>query len=445
MLRSAGIDIGHTQTRIISVGQFWGSAQKCQEVPASGAVIANVPSDRLTFRTMSVPSAGRDIQGRTIGEELAYSLPFSLEETSWDWIEKEENASVFVTMTSSVADIREKAGAKAALDAEPLSFLRACLEENLDEALVFDFGATKTTICAIKNKALEWIRVSFKGGDSLTSSIAAEREISLEEAEAIKIEQGMLEPQCGQWLDSIIKASLLPQPVPYNQIIITGGGSKMIGLKEMMSDLLGAPVSLFSLPEGLDPHTDAAAYGAALAAKPGRPRVRLCPQETQATPLKKAYIIWFIILLIAATADIEIRHASQARFLEQQEAVIAEAVEEQAPALAETNPSKIAEELNKQVEAAHQADLQSPEMLMKTLAGLAKPLRTLQGMEIRAFEYKSDNGTSILIKGQSDSAQQSEEFRSSLSDIIDDAELIENRASAQGRTSFSIEGKLHQE
>lgn len=439
MLRATGVDLGSTGTRRVSVGILFGAPRA--DGAASGPVIANVPSDGLTFRRLNLPPAGREVRSRVVREELSYSLPFPLEDAAWDWAETDDVASVLVAPRDRLDAVRRQVGDRAALDGEPLSYLRAARAAGIEDALVLDFGASRTTLCAMKDSSLEWVRVFFRGGASLTRRIANARKIDEAAAEDLKCRQGMDLQECRDWLGSMVEEALLPRPLPFEDVLICGGGAQMPGLQAELASRLGHPVELFPVPAPLSTYRDVAAYGAALAGKPGRPRVQLRPPVRQASVLRPIYAVWLIGLLAVATMDLEIRHTTLAERNDKQMALLKAAVQQQAPALASTPPDELASVLSKQVEAARQAELQSPALLLSTLGRLAQPLRTLQGLEIRALTL--EEGV-LSVEGQAASAQQTETFRSELTSIMDDVELVENRAGTGGQTRFKLEGRMRQ-
>lgn len=439
MLRATGMDLGSTGTRRVSVGVLWGGART--DGAASGPLIANVPSDMLTFRRLNLPPAGREVRARVVREELTYSLPFPLEEAAWDWTDSDDVASVLVAPRDRLEELRREVGDRAALDGEPLSYLRAARAGGVDDALVFDFGASRTTMCALKDGALDWVRVSFRGGAALTRRLAAARGLAEEAAEELKQQQGMQLPECREWLGSLVDEALLPRPLPFETVLVCGGGARMPGLREELAARFGQPVELFPVPEPLSPYRDVAAYGAALAARPGRPRIQLRPPVRPVEGLRPVYVLWVLGLLAAGTVDLEVRHATLARRDAEQVALLQAAVKQQAPGLAQTPPEQLATVLSRQVEAARQARLQSPALLLDTMGGLGQPLRSLQGLEIRAMTY--EDGT-LTVEGQATSVQQAEKFRGEVGSLLDEVELVENRAGAGGLTRFQLEGKVRE-
>jgi len=442
MFRATGLDLAATGNRFVSVGLPWGSARpEGHRPPGRGPLVANVPSDLLTFRRLNVPPAGLEIRSRVVREELSCSLPFPLEEAVWDWTDGEDVASVLVAMRSHLEEVRGRSGDRARLDGEPLSYLRAARACGFEDALVLDFGASRTTMCAVKDGALEWVRVSFRGGNALDGRLAAARNLTPETAESLKKERGLELSECQEWLATLLEEALLPRPVPFEALLVCGGGAQMPGLREALADRLGLPAMPFPVPASLSPFRDVAAWGAALAARPGRPRIRLQPATRPETALRPWSMIWLVALLLVASVDLEVRHATLARRTAQQAEVLQVAVRQHAPDLARLPNEELLATLSRRVEAAREAARRSPVLLLTTLGRLAGPLQEQPGMEIRAVGF--EEGV-LTLEGQAGSAQQAEAFRSSLGAVLDKPELVENRAGAGGQTRFRLEGQVRE-
>ena len=448
MLRATGIDIGSAGTRWVSVGQFWGSTQKETGMPLSGTVIANLGADKLTFRRMSVPHVGRDIQAQVVREELSISLPFSLEQAAWNWLENDEMASVVVAFNDDIVALRQAAGEHVTIDAEPFSFLRALLEAKQTEALIFDFGASHTTVCGIKDRALEWIKVSLRGGRDLTKRLAQAHKFTEEEAEQHKCSIGCEDPACSGWLREIVDSLALSSRPAFTNVFICGGGAALPGIKEKLQEYCGREVKLFPLPENLSAYSDVPAYGAALAGEARRPKVELCPPVQKSTSLPLIYIFWLALLLTMGTVDLEMRHNTLAKLQQQHQTVISEAIQKEAPELAGLKFSEIPDEVEKRLTRAQQISLSSPDNYTATLAAIDKAMAPLTNMEVRTIEFKPDNSgknTIVVLIGLAESTQQVEEFRSSCDKVLTQAELIDSRAGANNTTRFTIEGQLRQQ
>ena len=445
MFRAAGLDFGHTETRAISVGLLWGAPIKLDSYTGFKSPIVSMPSDELTIRTLNVPDSGREIQGNVIREELRLSLPFSIDEASWDWIVKEDSATVAITLNSQLAEFKEqhKLPEESIIDAEPFAYLRLCHEAKVDEALVFDFGASKTTVCAIKEGTIYWVKVSFRGGRSLTKEISLEKKLGDQEAETLKLTVGTEEPKCQQWLQDIVATSLLSAPVPFDKVFICGGGAQMKGLPEELSSLLGQAVEPMPMPSGLSPYTDAVAYGMALANKPGVPGVQLVHIVEEEPTIPWKYAVWLLILLSLATLNLEIHNYTAHKSLDQQKTVYQEAAAQVLPDLAKQDPEDYQSTLNKLTETNIANKRSSPEYILELMAQMARPLSKQPNLEIRKMDFAAEKEVpTMTLQGQARSVQQVEEFRQGIEGILQKPEILENKKGRQDVVSFSIEGEV---
>lgn len=444
MLRVTGIDYGQSETRAISLGLWWGAPRRLTPStgPVPGALVA-MPSSELTIRTLNVPESSREVQQNVIREELALSLPFPLEEVSWDWIESEGNATVIVVPNASLARLEERAGPEATIEAAPLSLLRLVLSQGVKEALVFDCGATQTTVCAVKDGSLSWVKVSFRGGRSLTQAISRHYELGEEEAERRKWERGLEEPLCRQWLDSILEASLLSKPLPWERIFICGGAAQMRGLRSHLEESLGVPVQPFELPGDLHPYQEALAYGTALAGLSKYPHIQLVERVEEGDALPWKYALGLGVLLLLGSVNLELHHFTAQRSVTQQIEVYQQAVGKELPALAKSDPETFQSELNKRASANWHNQRCAPEYLLETMARLARPLSKQPQLEVRRLELEAEGEVPRLtIGGQAGSVRQVEEFRQGAQGILLNPQLVENKPGRQNMVTFTLEGDL---
>jgi type IV pilus assembly protein PilM len=140
-----------------------------------------------------------------------------------------------------------------------------CLEAK-DERIVaiVDMGADKTTVAVVWEEKLSFMRAITQGGRNITHLLAKEREISFEEAEELKKEEGLT-----AFVESgiIIKRALEPlfaeiertfisfqahSGKEVDEIVLTGGASKLPGLTQHLSHELDVEVSTYCLAGGIE-------------------------------------------------------------------------------------------------------------------------------------------------------------------------------------------------
>ncbi len=440
MLRKTGLDVGTTGTRQVSVGLLWGAAREVDGDPPARAN-ASVPSDLCTFRRLSVPPAGREVRRRVLREELSFSLPFPLEEAAWDWTEQGGQAWVVVAPLDRLERLRRDVGDQASLDAEPLTYLRAALAAGVQSALVIDLGASRTTFCGIQDGQLEWVRVLMRGGISLTALLASKRNLTHTDAEKQKRERGLELAECRQMVDELLEEAFLPAPLPYEHVLLCGGGAAMAGLNSLLKAKLGVEPQLFPLPDSLSPYEHVPAYGAALAVRPNQPRVRLQEPRVSArsspVTLGRAWIA-ACVLLALLVADLETRH----RLLLGQRTQARQAFATTMRGLGtnpKDNPEQQITQLQARLTTARKDRQLSPEALAEVVASLKEPL----GSQALLRRIQLDSGK-FQLEGQADSIQAADEVRQNLSKVFEAVEMPRTENLSSGKVRFMIEGKVRE-
>ncbi|KAB1658848.1 type IV pilus assembly protein PilM [Pseudoclavibacter sp. CFCC 11306] len=125
--------------------------------------------------------------------------------------------------------------------------------------LIIDFGADTTQIVAIDGELPAFVRIIPAGGHSITQAVAAVHNIDLAEAEELKMSTGYLggeartdeEQAITTATDRVIDS--IEDTVAYfrntdrlhdiGQVIVTGGGSQLVGLRTALTGRLGLPLA----------------------------------------------------------------------------------------------------------------------------------------------------------------------------------------------------------
>ncbi|RLJ70802.1 cell division protein FtsA-like protein [Hydrogenivirga caldilitoris] len=116
------------------------------------------------------------------------------------------------------------------IEPEIFSLARVPRALSLDDCYVLDLGRKKTTLVRVSEGQLQSYRVILKGGDYITQYLAQREGVSFEEAERIKLSEGLKNSNVRDALEKIIAS--LGRDIK-GTILMSGGGSRMLGLREL--------------------------------------------------------------------------------------------------------------------------------------------------------------------------------------------------------------------
>lgn len=428
------------------MGMFWGAPMVGE---GGGRQTAVVPADVLTYRKVPLPPASRAVCRRVVQEELAYSLPFPIEHSSWDFSGRAgSQALVVVAPQERLSGIQRLAGNGTTLDAEPLAYLRAAIFCGVHNALIIDLGATKTTLCAVVEQQIEWVRVMMRGGRQVTSRLAEENGITQEQAEDLKRKKGCELGVCQNFVAELLEEAMINKTTNFEQVLLCGGGAAMSGLKAFLSLRLGIEPQTFPLPPPLSPYQHVSAFGAALAERPGQPRVRLVVGITESPtiggvdPWIFLGVAWAIALLLGIF-DIETRMGTLRRRQAQAKIELVQTLQPWVPGIEKERDTltgaAMVDKLKASVEARKTQRQQSIRFIADTFARIATALRENPKAEVRNFAYEEGK---VTISGEVSSPQQAEAFRERLSKIFPDLQPTSTRAGTSGRYNYQFEGRM---
>ncbi|MCX6717694.1 MAG: type IV pilus assembly protein PilM [Candidatus Taylorbacteria bacterium] len=158
-------------------------------------------------------------------------------------------------------DIQKMTGLNISFsEIEIFSNIRAILEPSLNPQMIMDFGAGSTKMFIVERGILRSSHVINRGSQDITLSISKSLGISFDEAEKIKRKQGILD-QAGSdknvvGVSSITLDYILAEAgrvvMSYykksgkkiSKIVLTGGGSLLLGLKEKAQNSFETPVEI---------------------------------------------------------------------------------------------------------------------------------------------------------------------------------------------------------
>ena len=442
MLHSVGIDRGRDGDREVSVNIFSGTPVMGMATPTLGQYVA-LPSSGLTFRRLFLPRASKTVRQQVITEELSYSLPFPLQEAHYGAVESGEEAWVTVAADSVVQPMRDLYP-KAQLEAEPLCYLRAAKAAGINQALVVDFGASKTVFCGIENGQVGTVRVMLRGGEALTEQLANELELGKDEAELRKREEGTELPTVRRFFQELVEEALLPPPLPYRRVLICGGGSATHGLLRLLGAVWGSDVDVepFPLPGLLMPTDHVVAYGAALAGKPNA--VRLQMQHTFAHAaggggsLSVAPLVLTALLMGLMVTGLETRLAGARGKADRLRETLSQAVRPVLDEQAKVSEKDLVKTLRAKLAEQRSSSKSSPAKLMNTLGKTSNSVTAKKDAKLTSIIFEDDK---LKLEGRTRDLAQSEDIRKSLETILQKVEQVKSRPLSNGFL-FQIEGEL---
>ena len=443
MLHSLGIDRGRTGDREISVNFFSGAPQMGMSTPVIGQYVS-LPSSGLTFRKLFLPRAAKNVRQQVITEELSYSLPFPLTEAHYGAVESGEEAWVTVAADSVVQPIKALYP-KAHLEAEPLCYLRAAKAAGISQTLVVDFGASKTVFCGIENGQVGTVRVMLRGGEALTQQLADELQLSPDEAELRKCEEGVEHPTVRRFFQELVEEALLPSPLPYRRVLICGGGSATHGLLRLLARLWGDDVDVepFPLPGMLMPTEHVVAYGAALAGRPNSPRLQMQHSFSQlgssGGPISLAPIVFTVILMTLMVLGLEIRMAGAKNREQALKTSLASAVSPILPDAENVPQEDLVKTLREQLRRQREVQSSSPSTLMNTLGQSSNSVTAKKDAKLMSIIFDKQI---LKLEGQAVDLKQSEDIRNSLEKVLENVDQSKTRPAPNGTIFFQIEGQI---
>jgi type IV pilus assembly protein PilM len=251
-------------------------------------VISAIPGRAVFVRQLRIPFVTGERLDRIVRYEAKQQIPFPVDQMKIDYhVFPSEGGELEVTLVAVKRDIIEEhvgilrsAGLLPELiDVTSLALYNLQMDKpREEEGLVTAFvniGASTTDIVIENGGVLKFMRSAPVAGNALTMALERDLGVSFEEAEDLKVTQGSVAgggggaPAEGQAdmgaavrdiLESALERGIIteirksidffisqPEGLTVNQIIVTGGTSRLPGIESFMEDRLGMPVAKASL------------------------------------------------------------------------------------------------------------------------------------------------------------------------------------------------------
>ncbi len=433
---TGGIDQGKTGFREVYLESHWKNV-KVVESSKQAVLVGSVPSQALTFRRFTLPFTDKKRIREIITEELTDTLAFPLDEARWDF-SRGADGDIFVIIAriQSMKDAVEGFSKPCEmLDAEPYGLVRTALYCAIKDALIIDFGASKTVFSALREGALESIKVLLSGGDTVTRQVSEARKLSLSQAEGLKLEKGIHLPEVKDAIIKLIRTANLPSPFPYPRIVLTGGGAQMEGLSDFLEDNLKTPVSSFTLPQGLSPYSHAVAFGMALKGNKdfsmGVNLAELKKHETNPILILCAALLLPFLLF---SVNLKIRENNLRLAVEKYRQEMIQVYEKELPGAGKITPALAVRQFK--------TKLDEKKSLMQNKGGDALSIidsiaHVVAQKDIRIYEIDISD-KEITLSGETASYQEVEFIRKSLLESFKTVELREGKTLPSKRITFTM-------
>ncbi|MDP2930830.1 MAG: type IV pilus assembly protein PilM [bacterium] len=262
-------------------------------------VVCSLPEEKSFLRVMQLPKMGPEELEKAISFEAENHIPIPLQEAYFGYevveplIDHLDHYDILVAaaprkMIDSYARVLRAAGLiPVVFETESLSTSRALVKNwlTVNPLLLVDFGATKTTLMIFSGRSLKFITILHVSSMRLTQALVSGLGVTTEEAEKIKVNYGLgnktkvqitgkaagngfgKEISEDQKVYQILSSALSemvseiknlldfyyshanhehlpPTRLEVKKVLLSGGGSNLIGLDKFLSKELGISVLL---------------------------------------------------------------------------------------------------------------------------------------------------------------------------------------------------------
>ena len=256
-----------------------------------GIIITTIPSNNLIIRNMQFPLMTDKELKEAVKWEVGDYLPFSVEDAVLEYIildKDNESIDLLLVMVKKqvvedyISPITSLGLKPAVVNIQPMAILSLLqYQGKLDKtAVVVDIGASGTRIIIGDHKNIYHSRTVDSGGEEFTKIFMEEKDYSFNEAEEFKIHNGIKEKgstdtgvdlaydqiaAAGLGINDLLISSacnivneisrsldyyVMKYKYPIENVFITGGGSKLSRLKDMITKELDIELTNINPFEG---------------------------------------------------------------------------------------------------------------------------------------------------------------------------------------------------
>src|SRR3989338_9066725 len=240
-------------------------------------VITVLPEAKTFIKLIRVYADNKESLPFILGQELTKHIPFSIDEIYFDWQvmgvfkPRDENnvligAAPIETVNRYIQAIKNSGFIPLALEIESCAITRSLvpMHENLKDdnsgKIIIDMGATRTGLIVYDKNAVQFTISLPVSGNEITQRISEKLKLDYKKAENAKILCGLHEKKCSGALKKILMENVnnlvnkIQEAIYFyeessgknnaiKKIILSGGGSQLIGLDTILNEKIGLPAT----------------------------------------------------------------------------------------------------------------------------------------------------------------------------------------------------------
>jgi type IV pilus assembly protein PilM len=233
-------------------------------------VILGITSQQVVVRDLTLPNLPADQMAKALPYQAADVIPLPIEQTLIDFTPLGEVDSDAETISglliatprepvvAAVAAVERSGLHVARVDLCSFAALRSIADEKLSVEAVVDLGAQLTNIVIHAQGIPKVVRTVSRGGHELTLRLVQRADLSTDEAERAKREQGLtgdhldivdlisdgIRPLLAEIRSSVHYFGSANPSMVLERISLTGGASRLPGLADAITEQLGVPTGL---------------------------------------------------------------------------------------------------------------------------------------------------------------------------------------------------------